>query len=247
MPKLEEHEKDSKNRYGNPFTELHKWMDEPVKILGFKHRMYRHNPKTTPIEAKGLFGNNADNACIDHIMLDYKETEDLLFQRNRNKTTTSLTHLVAMRIPKDIRDVVSDYAKDNTNGNFTDAMMHFVERGIISKVIYDRLPKFKNEQEKLMLALLSETGRYTRAQSNKGLTFERDNYKCRKCNSIDNLFIYEIASDKEMGLSLFNNDTNSLLGHGNEIILCGNCLKRFQSFIPKRYRLELFLEWFYLL
>ena len=46
-------------------------MDEPWEVLGRKHRMYRHDPKTTPQEAKQLFGEFADHACLDHILLDY--------------------------------------------------------------------------------------------------------------------------------------------------------------------------------
>ena len=73
MPTQEEHCRDSLRKYGKRFDELHKWMDEPRELLGKKHRMYRHDPRTTPQEAKKLFGEYADHACIDHIMLDYPE------------------------------------------------------------------------------------------------------------------------------------------------------------------------------
>ena len=46
-------------------------MDEPWDVLGRKHRMFRHDPRTTPIEARRLFGEYADHACLDHIRLDY--------------------------------------------------------------------------------------------------------------------------------------------------------------------------------
>jgi len=45
-------------------------MDEPSTILGPNHRKYRHDPKITPLEAKKIFGENADHACLDHIRLD---------------------------------------------------------------------------------------------------------------------------------------------------------------------------------
>jgi len=45
-------------------------MDEPSEILGYKHRMYRHDPYTTPQVARRLFGEYADDACLDHIRLD---------------------------------------------------------------------------------------------------------------------------------------------------------------------------------
>jgi hypothetical protein len=73
MPNNAEHCEDSLRRYGKPFSELHKWMDEPSTILGASHRKYRHDPNTTPKEAKALFGENADNACLDHIRLDELE------------------------------------------------------------------------------------------------------------------------------------------------------------------------------
>jgi hypothetical protein len=43
-------------------------------ILGASHRKYRHDPNTTPKEAKAIFGENADNACLDHIRLDELES-----------------------------------------------------------------------------------------------------------------------------------------------------------------------------
>lgn len=70
MPNHEEHCEDSSRRYGKTFSELHTWMDEPSTILGPNHRKYRHDPNTTPLEAKKIFGENADHACLDHIRLD---------------------------------------------------------------------------------------------------------------------------------------------------------------------------------
>ena len=74
MPDHEEHCKYSLKKYGKGFSELHGWMDEPWEILGKQHRMYRHDPYTTPEEAKKLFGEYADHACLDHIMLDWRES-----------------------------------------------------------------------------------------------------------------------------------------------------------------------------
>jgi hypothetical protein len=74
MPNHEEHCEESLRRYDKSFAELHKWMDEPSSILGQRHRKYRHDPNTTPIVARKLFGENADNACLDHIRLDELET-----------------------------------------------------------------------------------------------------------------------------------------------------------------------------
>ena len=70
MPNHEEHCEESRRRYGKSFSELHRWMDEPSLMLGTDHRMYRHNPYKTPLEARRIFGENSDHACLDHIRLD---------------------------------------------------------------------------------------------------------------------------------------------------------------------------------
>jgi predicted RNA-binding Zn-ribbon protein involved in translation (DUF1610 family) len=73
VPSHEEHCWDSLRKYGKRFDELHKWMDEPWEVLGKKHRLCRHDPLITPNEAKQLFGEYADHACLDHIRLDHPE------------------------------------------------------------------------------------------------------------------------------------------------------------------------------
>jgi len=72
MPSHEEHCQDSYARYGKRFDDLHSWMDEPWEVLGKYHRMYRHDPFATPSEARKLFGEMADHACLDHILLDMR-------------------------------------------------------------------------------------------------------------------------------------------------------------------------------
>lgn len=73
MPSHGIHCAQSRKKYGKSFNDLHKWMDSPSKLLGSKHRILRHDIKKTPIEAKKIFGELADQACIDHILLDYEE------------------------------------------------------------------------------------------------------------------------------------------------------------------------------
>jgi len=75
MPDHAAHCKHSYEKYGKSFSELHSWMDAPVQGLGRGHRMYRHDLKKTPLEARRIFGEMADHACIDHILLDMKEGE----------------------------------------------------------------------------------------------------------------------------------------------------------------------------
>jgi hypothetical protein len=74
LPNHDEHCAQSLKRYGRSFSELHTWMDEPCAILGSNHRKYRHDPFVTPSEAKALFGDFADHACLDHIRLDELES-----------------------------------------------------------------------------------------------------------------------------------------------------------------------------
>ncbi|MBA7593911.1 hypothetical protein ES703_00845 [subsurface metagenome] len=76
MPDHSTHCEQSYRKYGKRFSKLHAWMDAPVKGLGGGHRIYRHDLKRTPHEARELFGEFADHACIDHILLD-KEKGDL--------------------------------------------------------------------------------------------------------------------------------------------------------------------------
>ncbi len=76
MPSHEKHCQDSLKKYGNRFDDLHSWMDKPWEILGTQHRMYRHNPYTTPQEAKKIFGEYADHVCLDHIILDWRESPE---------------------------------------------------------------------------------------------------------------------------------------------------------------------------
>jgi len=73
LPNHEEHCAESLKRYGKSFSELHSWMDEPSFLLGSSHRKYRHDPNFMPAEAKSIFGDFADHACLDHIRLDERE------------------------------------------------------------------------------------------------------------------------------------------------------------------------------
>jgi hypothetical protein len=52
-------------------------MDEPCTLLGKGHRVHRHDPIKTPPLAKELFGNLADEACLDHIRFDELESRRL--------------------------------------------------------------------------------------------------------------------------------------------------------------------------
>lgn len=69
-------------------------MDEPSFLLGAKHRKYRHDPNVTPSEAKAIFGELADAACLDHIRLDELESR----KNNTTSETKSDHQMVAFTI-----------------------------------------------------------------------------------------------------------------------------------------------------
>jgi len=70
-------------------------MDEPSTIMGSKHRMHRHDPYKTPKVASALFGEYADQACLDHILLDRKTSEAKGWQVDRLHKQTVM-HPIAL-------------------------------------------------------------------------------------------------------------------------------------------------------
>jgi hypothetical protein len=70
-------------------------MDEPSEIMGSKHRIYRHDPYTTPKEARLLFGECADQACLDHILLDRRNSEAKGWHVDRPRKQTAM-HPIAL-------------------------------------------------------------------------------------------------------------------------------------------------------
>jgi hypothetical protein len=92
LPNHEEHCADSLRRYGKTYSEVHRWMDEPCKILGSSHRIYRHDPFVTPREAKAIFGDLADHVTLDHIRLDEQES-------NRKQIDENVTQLKMIETP----------------------------------------------------------------------------------------------------------------------------------------------------
>ena len=78
MPSFRTHCAISKKRTGNDFAELHRWIDEPTKRLGYDHRIERHHfnedDKNTikrywDAKRKGL-GEKAVIEWLFHIALD---------------------------------------------------------------------------------------------------------------------------------------------------------------------------------
>ncbi len=73
MPNIKTHCYYSKKRTGNPFKELHEWMDEPQKILKIDHRRVRHDASYID-EVIKKFGKDAVFEFLMHISADYKST-----------------------------------------------------------------------------------------------------------------------------------------------------------------------------
>ncbi len=67
--KLEEHEKESLEIFGKPYTEIHLWLDEFAGTAEWGRRHHQEGLR----EAEKLFGWDATLAARLHIMSDLKE------------------------------------------------------------------------------------------------------------------------------------------------------------------------------
>jgi hypothetical protein len=236
MPDLKIHEEDSLKNYGKKFTELHQWMDEPVKIMGRQHRKYRHDPNITPIEALRMFGKNADNACLDHIILDTDDYLNYKKEKINNSKKTEYTQQVSIRIPKEIMKLISEWTKNSSKNNLTDTILFFLRRGIITEHTLLMVEKFSKEQEQCMMGAIKNGRKVGTNLMIRAL--ERDDYTCRKCGSKKDVF----QIDLPLGLE---ERTFAGLGAENSITLCKECLHNMTFYVPRRYGMERFIEWYY--
>ena len=69
--KLEEHEKMTIQLLGEPFTEVHLWLDEYFSTLGARHRRKRHHLKGIE-EVCSLWGDRGAEVARQHIIDDLK-------------------------------------------------------------------------------------------------------------------------------------------------------------------------------
>ena len=69
MPNLEYHIEFDKFLFGRSLSEVHKWIDEPVKELGFNHRKERHDYSSVDILYK-KFGCIGTKCAVSHLVLD---------------------------------------------------------------------------------------------------------------------------------------------------------------------------------
>jgi hypothetical protein len=74
MSTFENHCHESMLRFGQPFEEVHRWLDEfqGTPKYGMRHRRVRHHEAGIR-EAIGLFGGAAGEVARQHIIADLKE------------------------------------------------------------------------------------------------------------------------------------------------------------------------------
>lgn len=165
MPELKIHEENSIKKYGKPFTELHQWMDEPVLVFGKSHRRFRHDPDTTPQEAKRLFGENADHVCLDHIILDLLETQ------KRKKKKVMSDRRVTFRMEPEWIELIQQYAV-LTGKDTSKIIRELLIEGLKKNAPYALYARFEEYLEKRD-------------------PFEQSNI-CEKCGKKENGLIYFI-------------------------------------------------------
>ncbi len=73
MPRLKTHCKNSKQRTGKEFEDLHKWMDEGHEYLGQDHRFERHSGAYIKY-VKEKWGIEGVIEFLNHIIDDFKDT-----------------------------------------------------------------------------------------------------------------------------------------------------------------------------
>ena len=69
MGTLEQHCSDCEAELGEPFTEVHEWLDELQPTYGPMHRPFRHNAESVEL-VRGQWGDTAARAAEIHIRRD---------------------------------------------------------------------------------------------------------------------------------------------------------------------------------
>lgn len=226
MPDLKIHEEESLKTYGKSFTELHQWMDDSSKVFHCNHRKYRHDPQTTPLEAKKLFGENADHVCLDHIILDLKETQIKLSYSTKKLSGKSI--ILSIRVPNELHQRLIELSLflDKTKSTIVNDMIKKEMIDLIDMTYWIKFEENLREETKEFFY-----GKPKSIRETPSLIFKRDKGKCRKCGSMEDIIIYHI--DGNIGnFQPINN-----------ILLCNNCLKKFQKFMMKYANKSRFAAW----
>jgi hypothetical protein len=74
MSTFEKHCRDAELKFGEPFEEVHRWLDEfqGTPKYGMRHRRVRHH-EAGILEDRALFGEKAAEVARQHIVADLKE------------------------------------------------------------------------------------------------------------------------------------------------------------------------------
>lgn len=86
MPNIEEHCSHTKMRYGVTGESVHRWIDEPVRLVGPTHREYRHvlNQEIPAFLVEEYGRDLARNIMLDHLTLDKESTIAKINNKRRN-------------------------------------------------------------------------------------------------------------------------------------------------------------------
>lgn len=228
MPELQVHEEKSLKMYGKKFTELHQWMDAPVKINGPQHRKYRHDPNFTPEETKRLFGIDADNACLDHIIQDMEEIEKKL---GYSPKITGKSTILNIRLPNQLYKNLIELSlfMDTTKSDIVKTMIYEGMIEVVNMAIYK---KFEGEIEIDTKAFFAKRTDFNSIKDEPTLILKRDKGICRVCSSNERVGIFHI--DGNIGnFSPFN-----------LILLCDDCLHKFQRHMLKYSTKTKFAIWY---
>lgn len=73
MPSHRTHKIVTKLILSEEYPDVHHWIDEPVKLLGFQHRVLRHSP----LELMAKYGSDPKRlaAAVIHVATDFAVTE----------------------------------------------------------------------------------------------------------------------------------------------------------------------------
>lgn len=148
---------------------------------------------------------------------------------------TSKSRKVNIRIPKNIYELLKKIGNEN-NQTLTSNILYFLENGITRNNVLNNIQTFLDEQNSLMLEAMMDERLSNLGTESK--TLERDQYRCRKCKSSTD--IMEITLPPEFIGKTFAGDNIE-----NKITLCKNCYMKLIKYIPKKYELERFIEWYY--
>jgi len=173
---------------------------------------------------------------------------------NKNNRNTSNTRLMCIRIPLKYLQLIEKCA-NRDNISISKTINRLIRKGFSMIDIENKIDALREEQnlysiskkigakshnlyveQEQKLKNLNKTCQDQINQTNYIKTFIRDNFQCRKCGSKSNIIDIKIPD-----YTLYNNEPEL----NARITLCKKCYDELRIYIPKKYELERFLDWFY--